>query len=362
VQKQYLLAWILNVGRGNCAFVRTPSRDGMLIDCGGEEEIILSIKKYIIPLCRKHKASSGETQVGQVIISHPHIDHFRQISKAEGLNPRLWTCPHDKQPIKGYPDERLDWELVGNPEGSQELEDLYRTAYAEPKRRLPLQTFAPVSQIPYFSYGMFYIPPPQCKPVENSASISDSELPKKDYGNNTSIMVYFRFGKSSILFPGDMMASGMKRAIEVGCENRLVGEGIAPQFARRSASAEMLRKWINKGCTVLVAPHHGLESGYSNEFFTSLPIADPRVGIVVISEKAKPRKDEGNVHSNYQNREKVKGLRVIKQDGAKEVRLSVTTRTDGHCLVGFRGSEEVSVVVSEDLDWILTKGPERLFT
>lgn len=75
------------------------------------------------------------------------------------------------------------------------------------------------------------------------------------------------------------MSSGMKRSLEVGCENRLVGEGTAEQFAKRSASAETLRKWINGGCSVLVAPHHGLESAYSPEFFASLPAEDPRVGL-----------------------------------------------------------------------------------
>lgn len=55
-------------------------------------------------------------------------------------------------------------------------------------------------------------------------------------------------------------------------------------------------------------------------------------------------------------------MEIIKDDGTHEKdRLSVTTRADGHCLVGFRGTDEVSVVVSQDLDWILTKGPERLF-
>jgi len=30
-------------------------------------------------------------------------------------------------------------------------------------------------------------------------------------------------------------------------------------------------------------------------------------------------------------------------------------------LVGFRGTDDISIVVSKDLDWILTKGPKTLF-
>ena len=352
-QKQYLWAWIFNVGRGNCAFVLMPSKYGILIDCGGEEEIINAMIKRIFPYCRIYKwGQDKETRVCQMIISHPHVDHFQNIEKAISLYPYFWTCPqHDKIPSIGYPDERLNWDLVENEENTEELVELYKSAYLGNKRQLPLQTFIPTNQTPHFSYGIFYIPPPQCELIN-----------KSDYANNTSIMAYFRFNNNSILFPGDMMSSGMKDILESGCENRIVGEGIPSQFAKRSASAETFRKWINGGCSILVAPHHGLESAYSPEFFESLPVDDPKVDIVVISEKAKSRENEGDVHHNYQNSDKVKGLQVIKQDGKKEKRLSVTTRTDGHCLVGFRGNNEISVVTSQDLEWILTKGPDQLFT
>jgi len=362
VRKQYLLAWIFNVGRGNCAFIMTPSKDGIMIDCGGDEEINSCVRKRLLPLCREHKwGEDKRTRLAQVIISHPHVDHFQNIETLFELNAYLWTCPHDKESGLFEADEAVEWEFIQNPEGSDELLDLYRSAYEG--RSLPLQVFRPTSQIPHFRYGIFYIRPPESEPLDNwFDGDEDTGLPKQDYGNNISIMVCFRFNKSSILFPGDMMASGMKRALEVGCENRTVGEGIAAQFAKRSASTETLRKWINAGCSVFVAPHHGLESGYSREFFDSLPLIDPRVGLVVISEKAKPQKKDGKVHTNYQNSEKVRGIPVISDDGTKAKRLSVTTRTDGHCLIGFRGTDEISAVTSEDLEWIITNGPNKLFT
>jgi hypothetical protein len=176
-------------------------------------------------------------------------------------------------------------------------------------------------------------------------------------------MAYFRFNNSSILMPGDIMASGMKRALSVGCESRIVGDGIHDRFATQSADPETFRKWVNKGCSVLIAPHHGLESAYSPEFFLSLPVKDPRVGLVVVSDKAEPGPNDGTVHPNYQKREaaKVRGLRVRSQNDALEECLSVTTRKHGHCLVGLRGTDDIGVVVSHDLTWILTRGPEFLF-
>ncbi len=361
-KKQYLLAWIFNVGRGNCAFIRTPSRDGILIDCGGGDEVIDGIEEYLLPTCREQALGDfDETRLAQVVISHPHVDHFLQIKRANALHPCFWTCPHDKTSPQGYPDERLDWELVSNPDGSGDLEEAYRDAYA--KRRLPLQAFAPASEIPHFAYGLFYLPPPQCKPLEDELREKGNGLPKGDYANNVSIMAYFWFNGNSILFPGDMMPSGMSKSLSIGCENRLVGDGFAERFAKQSASAETFRKWVNAGCSILVAPHHGLESAYSPEFFRSLPAQDPRVGLVVISEKTEPGPCDGKVHPNYQNRGagKVRGMQVQNQNGMLQECLSVTTRSQGHCLIGFRGVDDIGVVVSQDLEWILTDGPQYVF-
>lgn len=360
-----MLVWVFDVGRGNCGFVRTPSKHGILLDCGGDSSVISMIEKYLLPRCRERKwvdknGNEKHTRISQVIISHPHVDHFSNIEQVMELDPFLLTCPHDKQASYLEQNECVDWELIHNPEGSDELLYLYRRAYKG--RNLPLQVFSPTSQVPHFTYGIFYIRPSECEPVESWFINEDSGLSKQDYGNNISIMTYFRFNKNSILFPGDIMASGMKHALEVGCENRLVGEGVAAKFAKRSASTQMLRKWINRGCSILVAPHHGLESGYSPEFFLSLPIGDPRVRGVLISEKAKPSKGEGCVHCNYQSSDKVKGVSVIRDNGTRTNKLSITTRTDGNCLIGFRGSEDISVVVSKNVEWILTDGSEFLFT
>ncbi|MHC4759407.1 MAG: MBL fold metallo-hydrolase [Planctomycetota bacterium] len=362
--KQYLLAWIFDVGRGLCAFVRTPAKDGILIDCGGPKggEIIPALNKWILPQCREFRWKDGTpTRIAQVVISHPHIDHFQNIDQVMELKPFLWTCPHDKPSDLLEPDECLDWDLISNPEGFDELIEKYRFSYKT--RSLPLQVFRPLNLVPNFSYGVFYIRPPDCEPLITIFDENEG-LPKKDYANNTSIMVYFRFSKNSICFTGDMMSSGMKHAIEVGCENRIVGDGIHAKFAKTSSSSESLQKWIRGGCSVLVAPHHGLESGYSSEFFSCLPVKNPRVELVVISEKESRGKSGGSIHNNYQSKEgeKVQGMKITKNDGSSENRLSVTTRSDGHCLIGFRGENEVSVVVSKDMEWILTEGPSWLFS
>ena len=47
---QFCFCWIFNVGRGSCAFIRTPTNHGILVDCGYEDDPILPhIEKEVLP-------------------------------------------------------------------------------------------------------------------------------------------------------------------------------------------------------------------------------------------------------------------------------------------------------------------------
>ncbi len=361
--KQYLLTWVFNVERGMFAFVRTPAGDGMIIDCGGSGTagILAKLKKTALRHCNSVDGSGRkQTRLAQVILSHPHVDHITDLEDVAAENPRLWTCPHDKDAPEGTADEKLDWDLIENPEGSKELIEKYRQAYEGRKRELPLQVYVPKSKTPSFRYGLFYIRPPECEPSEEE---EEGGLPEADYGNNVSLMLFLRFQKSSILLPGDMMTSGMDYAVNEGCENRLVGDGIHSKYAKESSKRDAFRRWVNSGCSVLVAPHHGLESGFPEALFDALPKKDQRVDLVVISERQHRKKTDGKIHEAYQSKKKgkVRGMPVQSDDGGSEERISVRTSSDGHCLIGCRGGNEIAVVTSEDLDWILTQGPNALF-
>jgi len=347
--KQYLLVWVFSVERGGYALVRTPAKDAMIIDCGGSDaaSILPKLKKKVLVHCNRVVGNNKkETRLAQVILSHPHVDHITNLEGIAVENPALWTCPHDKDMPGGMLDEKLDWTLIENPEDSDELIEKYKHVYAG--RKLPLQVFVPKSKIPGFRYGLFYIRPPECEPSEDA---EEEGLPKADYGNNVSLMVFLRFQNSSIILPGDMLTSGMDYAVNEGCENRLVGEGIPSSYAKRSSKRDTFRGWVNGGCSVLVAPHHGLESGFPEALFDALPKKDQRVDLVVISERRHGKKTDGKIHEAYQSTKKgkVRGMPVKGPDGSSETRASVRTSSDGHCLIGCRGSDEISVVTSQDL-------------
>lgn len=353
--KQCLLAWVFNVGRGVCVFLRTPAKNGVLVDCGGEKssQIIPMLQKFVIPNCSEIQYANGKkTRTAQMLLSHPHADHIREIEHGMELAPYYVTCPHDKDD-----DEKFNWDLLENPPGTEGLLDTYKASYRS--RCLPLRIYPPKSKPPGFLQGIFYLRPPECEPKDNS----EDGLPKSDYANNTSIMMYLKYCGKTILLPGDMMPSGMKKILEKGSENRLTGDGILPKFSEETDPKTPFSKLMREGgCSVLVAPHHGLESGFCPEFFDSLPESDKRVDLVVVSEKAKPGKNDGKVHPEYQTEKRVRGMTVKKKDGSTEQnRRSITTRSDGHCLIGIRSPNELSVVISSDLKWILSEGPDALF-
>ncbi len=203
--------WIFSVGRGNAAFVRTGLNQGIIIDVGknGDFDPAAFIEKEFLPKLTKYPTNNGKA-IAQAILSHPHSDHISQcemLMEDKPLNSNLHTCPHDKDYAGGIPsNEKLNWDRIVNPDGSEELVETYRKIYE--KRTLPLQTIQYDSSItiPNLQYGIYYIRPPVCEELHES---DDNQ-----YGNATSIMFYFRHGNQTILFPGDMTPEGMAHILE----------------------------------------------------------------------------------------------------------------------------------------------------
>jgi len=343
-QSQHLFLWVFNVGRGICAFVRTPENFGLSIDCGGDGENrpLRRVEKLILPSLTKYSGVS----VAQAVVSHPHVDHYRDIYRMVGWHPHLITCPNDKTPIDGYPDERFSFRLLETKVSDEPLLRVYRECYSE--RSLPLRVPAFGRTVPNFHYGLFYVRPP----------VAERDLPTTDYVNNCSIMAFLRIGDSSVLLPGDIMTSGMDHAINTGCESRLTGSTGYELAREKTLDMKALRTWIKMfGCKFLVAPHHGLESAWPEAMFDSLTAEGHQVRLALISEKDNPGENGGRVDSRYYSGEYVKGQTVFYDNGSSEVRRAISTRKDGHMLVAMHQTAKPVVAVSHDLDWILTKAP-----
>src|SRR5690348_15154746 len=76
---------VFDVQHGFCAFVKSPTGHGMLIDCGRGDAF--SAVKYVIdhelPTCAPHDGK----RLTALLISHPHDDHIADIERLVKLCP-----------------------------------------------------------------------------------------------------------------------------------------------------------------------------------------------------------------------------------------------------------------------------------
>jgi len=334
----YTYIWVFNTGRGLSICVRLPHNIGLIYDLGSSEEFspIEFISKHIAP----ELAQYNKSYIAQCFLSHPHADHISEIDKIletenKKLSLSLLTCPNDK-----CDGEKLNFDRIIN-DDNKELIELYRSSYE--KRTPPLQTLISdgSAYVPNIEYGFYYLIPDR---VNNLHPKNDHE-----YGNGVSIVFYLRHGKNSILIPGDVTPTVMKELL-VGSKNvskRYTYFSNAPaaiptDFHLKTSSQPILKNLLsNRGLTVLITPHHGLESCYSDELFQA--IKGGKAYINVISEKRHLSDTDGKVDQRYQSEDRAIGVSVD-IDGKKEDRFSVSTRDGHHILIILTGTVDFPYV------------------
>jgi hypothetical protein len=335
--------WIFSIGRGNAAFVRTGLNHGFVIDMGCSDEF--SPAEFIKDTFSKKLTKYKDFRIAQALLSHSHRDHIQQCEYLENgkpLHPQLLTCPNDRQA-----GEEVDWDRIcDDREGSAELLQTYRDLFK--KRNPPLQTIEYDKSRQLASaleYGLYYLRPPTC----------DSLHPEDDneYGNATSIMLYLRYGVNTVLFPGDMTPEGMERALDDGrgAEKRytIFSSGFTkdhPKWHEETTDQPGLGTLLEEhGLSVLVAPHHGVESCFSQKLYDTMKDEKPQ--LVVISEKKHTRPQDGKIHQTYQGKDGASGLNVW-IDGVREKRYSVSTANGHHILIVLNGTGMPKVYAEED--------------
>lgn len=342
--------WIFAVGRGNATFVRSGLNQGFLVDMGSGVDFSPSefIAGRLVPRMTKYKKRG----IAQAVLSHPHSDHITECweLKEGPLYPELLTCPHDKPATDDGPDERLNWSRIKNPAGKDDLIRTYKTLYAG--RNPPLQTieYDADGVSPGLEYGIYYVRPP----------IGEALHPSDDnkYGNVTSVMVHWRQGSHSILLPGDMTPEGMKRVLEAGPgreKRRTVfdrtGGGLNWHKAN-GTQPELSTSLGAQGLSVLVAPHHGLESCYSPELYAAMKGGKPK--LVVISERRHTHEGDGTVDARYRSEAGASGW-PVNIDGKVETRRSVSTVNGHHYVIAMPSGAPMLVYGSKDPEWLLAQ-------
>ncbi len=97
---------------------------------------------------------------------------------------------------------------------------------------------------------------------------------------------------------------------------------------------------MSRGLTVLVPPHHGLESCYSPDLYAAINGAHKGLPhqphLVCISERRKAHENDGNTDSRYQGKDGSIGVQAV-VNSKTEFCNSITTKQGLHILIIFSG-------------------------
>ena len=348
---------VFNVGRGLAVFIRMPNNKCIIYDMGSSEDF--SPAKVI----KEKFIDTGYIKgVSQLFVSHPHKDHFQESDNMlSGIKAKLGidliTMPNFKDfkngEGEGRKDEKLDESFLSQQMKDEDL-NAYKRIYGDRQPPLVVTSQPVTSAKEDIQSGLFYMRPPDVKGI-HGASV-------QHYGNGTSLCFYYRHNSHAIWLQGDVTPEVMKQMLNASSDElerrfaALAVSDVLSQCAAYSYSpsesgknpypADVLSRSNLK--LVNIASHHGLESGYCEEFFD---VVTPIVNI--ISESST---NIGNVDARYSKN--AEGIYVHSgkhffRDNQK--RYSLTTRQDGHILIVMgKGTSQPIIYHSKDVEEILS--------
>ena len=258
-----LMVW--NVQHGSAAYIQTPNGKHIAIDLGADDAFS--------PLA--HLWQSGIRKLDHVTITHPHMDHIDDILNFDAMAPTaLWTPRHlTENDIRS-----------GNPKPSQETEAKIRK-YLEITGRYT---------------GSLALQDDVTKPENNGGVSVKTFIPSQASTgnlNNHSVVTVLEYSGVKILIPGDNEPPAWDELL-----NR-------PDFVTAIA-----------GTHVLVASHHGRDSGFH------IPLFDHFHPLITLISDG--RVVDTSATARYTN--VTQGRPVTRRNGTRQDRKCVTTRNDGH--------------------------------
>lgn len=293
---------IFNVGGALSAYGEFDDKK-FIIDLGKSADFS-PVDDFLVPLSKKNHFAEikfegqDKLYIDQLFLSHLDRDHISDYKTYRDIfYSNFMTSPNDNsQQQEQFKINRLSLG-VENEFRSCVLDDmLKRTTY------LP---FMPVmsSENPLISIvegiSLFYINPKEC---ETNIELNTS------YANNISLVLFLKVGDKTVLFPGDILKSGMKFLIDNCIEFKTLLE--------------------NEGIDYLVAPHHGLQTSFSQVLFATMKGNKTRLNI--ISEKVR------NGDSN-ENRSDVDGRYYMEEysTGENSLNQRAVKTSGGHIVIDF---------------------------
>ena len=265
-----------DVQHGNASYIKSPNDRNIVIDLGtGSYANNDQIFSPLLHLKNLYDVS----QLVYIIVTHPHLDHIDDILNFDYLSSKVFQRPTSlsKEDI-----------LVNVREEDRPKFDKYLEINS--RYNQPLGENNPDDPCNPDNYGGLIIR--NFTPV----SCSTSNI------NNHSIITIISYAGIKTIFTGDNELASFNELME------------NEQFIDAVKDADLL-----------LAPHHGRESGYHNDFVS---IVNPR--LVVISDG---RFCDTSAISRYTN--KCRGWTVYKRNESSEERKCLTTRNDGVITVNF---------------------------
>jgi len=259
-----------DVQHGSACYIKTPNDRHIVVDLGIGS---YGSNKRFSPLYHLH-SNYGVKQLDLAIITHPHRDHLDDIDNLVALNPLSLKRP------KYLTRQQL---IDGNKKDDSEIVESYLRLSGS-----YTQTPKPGSSADIYANAQW-----------GGVKISFHASPTCNTNNlnNHSIVSIFEYAGSKIMIPGD---------------NETVSWNVLLENQSFLQAA--------KNTNILVAPHHGRESGHCSELFDAIG----KPNLTIISDG--PFCDT-SATSNYGNQ--TRGWLVHYPDGTNEERWCVTTRCDG---------------------------------
>ena len=280
---------IWDVQHGLAIHILTPGNQHIQIDLGtgsyGSESLEFSPLKHI-------KRHYNIYQLDGLIITHPHADHLDDISNLAELPPSVLTRPP-------YLSEKSIREA--NLTEDKDLIDLYFEF--DSGYNAPIPENNPYSCHHNGGVNFAIFEPKTC---------SESNI------NNHSIVTVISYAGGKMLVPGD---------------------NESPSWNELLAREDFIREIYDTD--ILIASHHGLESGYSEELFKHIhPL------LTIISDGA-----YGNTTITDRYRRKSKGWPVFSRSKKKnEERWCLSTRKDGDIEIEFYKNSKNETVIGVSID------------
>ena len=276
-----------DVQHGHATYIKSPNGRHIVIDLGiGSYD---DNNRTFSPLLYLRNVYNVQ-QLDHVILTHPHLDHIDDILNFDLLNPKVLNRPRQITNAEVLQEERkvitirnqdkpiFDKYCEINERYNQPIEygSYDNTSNPDNFGGLNIQTFTPVT----CDHSNF---------------------------NNHSIITVLEYAGLKVVIPGDNERCSFDELM----------------------SRQEFQNAI-KDSDILLAPHHGRESGYHNDFVS---LVNPRLTIV-----SDGRFCETSANGRYS--QKSRGWNIYRGNSTEQFRRCLTTNTDGEIFLNFGNSSD----------------------